>query len=197
MFGYKRRSVSTARGTDCSWTWISNLPLAADNYLSCDSITSGEWRVISKRDTLTTRPRRPPPLKQTRALSRLMQQAATVVTWNIDESDITHTHTHTLIHLQITLTWHRANQSWLCPFSAKRSARKQPTQTQDWTRDLPKAGRTFWPLSYRCSNVVSNTWRRKYVGLTSFIRLYQLAHEPKYIVSRLSNAPDPWTCICA
>ena len=33
--------------------------LATDNYLSWDSNPSGEWRVVSKRGTLTTRPRKP------------------------------------------------------------------------------------------------------------------------------------------
>ena len=58
-FGYIWRSVSTAGGTNCSWEWTSNLPLVTDNYLSWDSNPSGEGRVVSKRDTLTTRPRRP------------------------------------------------------------------------------------------------------------------------------------------
>jgi len=107
-----------------------------------------------------------------------------------------HTHEHTLIHLQVTLIWHRANQSLICPFSAKRLARKQPPQPQDWTRDLPKAGRTFWQLSYRSSYVVSNTWRRKEWRTNFNLFVYKLAHEPKYIVSRLSIAPDPWTCTC-
>ena len=40
--------------------WTSNLPLATDNYLSWDSNPSGEGRVVSKREALTTRPRRPP-----------------------------------------------------------------------------------------------------------------------------------------
>ena len=51
-------SVSTAGATHCSWEWTSNLPLATDNYLSWDSNPSGEGRVVSKRDALTTRPRR-------------------------------------------------------------------------------------------------------------------------------------------
>ena len=60
MFGYIWRSVSTAGGTHCSWEWTSNFfSLAADNYLSWDSNPSGEGRVVSKRDALTTRPRRP------------------------------------------------------------------------------------------------------------------------------------------
>jgi len=41
-------------------TCTSNLPLATDNYLSWDSNSSGEGRVVSKRDDLTPRPRRPP-----------------------------------------------------------------------------------------------------------------------------------------
>ena len=59
MLGYIWLSVSTAGGTNCSWEWTSNLPLATDNYLSWDSSPSGEGRVVSKRDALTTRPRRP------------------------------------------------------------------------------------------------------------------------------------------
>ena len=53
------RSVSTAGGTNCSWEWTSNLPLATDNYLSLDSNPIGEGRVVSKREALTTRPRKP------------------------------------------------------------------------------------------------------------------------------------------
>ena len=34
---YLWRSVSTAGGTNCSWEWTSNLPLATDNYLFWDS----------------------------------------------------------------------------------------------------------------------------------------------------------------
>jgi len=41
----------------CSWEWTSNLTLATDNYLSWDSNPSGEGRVVSKQDALTTRPR--------------------------------------------------------------------------------------------------------------------------------------------
>ena len=58
MFGYIWRPVSTAGGTNCSWDWTSNLPLATDNYLSWDSNPSGERRVVSKRDAVTTRLRR-------------------------------------------------------------------------------------------------------------------------------------------
>ena len=59
FLGYLLRAGSTDWGTDCR-EWTSNLPLAADNYLSYDSSPnhSGEERVVSKWDALTTRPRR-------------------------------------------------------------------------------------------------------------------------------------------
>ena len=56
IFGYIWQSVSTAGGTNCSWEWTSNLPLATDNYLSWDSNPSGEGRAVSKRDAFTTLP---------------------------------------------------------------------------------------------------------------------------------------------
>ena len=59
LFGYIWRSVSTAGWTNCFLEWTSNLPLATDNYLSWESNPSREGRVVSKLDTLTTRPRRP------------------------------------------------------------------------------------------------------------------------------------------
>ena len=53
IFGYIWQSVSTARGTNCSWEWTSSLPLATDNFLSWDSNPSGEGRVVSRRDALS------------------------------------------------------------------------------------------------------------------------------------------------
>ena len=48
LFGYIWPSVSTAGGTNCSWEWTSNLPLAADNYLSWDSNPKPQRRVVFK-----------------------------------------------------------------------------------------------------------------------------------------------------
>ena len=59
MFAFIWRSVLTAGGTHCSWEWTINLTLATEIYLSWDWNPSGEGRVVSKRDALTTRPRRP------------------------------------------------------------------------------------------------------------------------------------------
>jgi len=41
--------VSIAGGTNCSWEWTSNIPLATDNYFSWDSNPnhSEEGRIVS------------------------------------------------------------------------------------------------------------------------------------------------------
>ena len=61
LCSYIMRSVSTAGGTHYSLEWISNPPLATDNYLSWDSNSnhSREGRVVSKRDAFSTQPGRP------------------------------------------------------------------------------------------------------------------------------------------
>ena len=77
MFGYIWRSVSAVGGTNCSWEWTSNLPLATEKYLSWDSNPSRQGRVVSKRDAFTTRPRRPG------SLSRNRHKHKTQETWHL------------------------------------------------------------------------------------------------------------------
>jgi len=50
---YLWRSVSIAGGTNCSWKWTSNLPLAIDNWLSWDSNPNHSWegQVVSQAHT--------------------------------------------------------------------------------------------------------------------------------------------------
>ena len=83
MFGYIWRSVSTAGGTHCSWEWTSTLPLATDNYLSWDSNPRGEGRVVSKRDALTTRPRRPLLLKVSHSYCRKVKNGARLLLFHV------------------------------------------------------------------------------------------------------------------
>ena len=134
-----------------SWEWTSNLPLATDNYLSWASNPSGEERIVSKRDALTTRPRRPPCLAVRTYLwvcvcvvwlvfyVAFINLSVTsrwwlLVAWDaIGAQVLSAANTDALcrrhkawIHHPVTLSWHQANQSWFYPLNAERLARKQP-----------------------------------------------------------------------